>query len=278
MAKAKPKSVAKRTAKKPVSKLTVKTKAGTWKSYWQATRASIKFFGANWKILVWVTAIVALPTNLLTLGKSLSGDATVSAYVSLATVLMSLALIWTVLAKGAGEKVKARDAYYFGTAKFVVFLLVALALALQLLPFIIGAAIFVSAIYGSNVSISQVDWVLLVALWVALAVPSFYLLTHYVLAPLEVVSPTVQTPLQALRASRALTRGKGWRVFGQLLLFGVSVILAVAIPTVLFVWLYVLTHGGQIFLTLLQIVISLVFLPYSYVYLYQLRFQLTREQ
>ncbi len=252
------------------------TKVGVWRGFGGLARSSIGFYRKNTKSLIWITAIVAVPSALLSLLKA-TNDATVASYLSLASTLMSLALIWSILQIEAGKKVKAKQAYYFGTASFLRFLLLVMLLALSLLPFIVGVAIFTSAVYASAVPVGGADLVLLALLLFVLSLPTFWLITSYIFSLFEVNGKPDATPAVALKASRALVKGRGWWTLAELLLLFVLALGLMILPTALFLGLYVASHGSSIYLVLLQLTASFLVLPISYIYLNKLRLTLSKK-
>lgn len=220
----------------------------------------------NAKLLAAIALVVALPGGLLTLA---GVDPVISAYISLATVLMNLALIWTIDQLRQGHSVTVKRAYYEGTATVVQFMLTSVFLLLLLLPLALGGLLFNSAAGGaSSASIGTPERLLVAILWLILAVPSLFWLVRRLFALLIVVEDKT-TPLAAIRRSRELVKGRSWPVFGRLAALAAVVVVVILIPTVLLIVAAsatILNFG----LAALQLAVSLTVLPWSYIYLHKL--------
>jgi len=234
------------------------------KEFWGIFIKSIKDFRRNAKILIGIVMVAALPAALLALVQA--QDSTLATYLSIFSFFMTLALIWGIAKINTGNKISIKQAYYEGTSNFIKFILVALVLALQFIPFAVGATILINAIATTTIVISAWDWLILGTIWLVLAMPTFYWLSHYVFSIFEVGANNL-TPISALRTSKTVTKGRGFMIFGHFLLLLLSLILVTILPSVLLIYLYILTKGNQIFLSLLQLVSLLIILPIFYLYL-----------
>lgn len=246
----------------PLAKILSPTKLpGTW----VLLRQSVRFLRQHFWRLVAVVAVVAVPTSLLDLAIGTEGETQLRAYFSLAALLMNLALLWTIIKLDQGESVGLSRAYYLGTASFVRFMLVALVLALQLLPFIIGTSIYAIGVAGAGGSVALVEKLLLAGLGLALTAPTLFWLTRYLFA-LFIIPTSPKSPIEALRTSRAAVKGRGFGVFRRLGLFGLLAVVVLALPSV---GLILLAQGGG-WLVGLQLTTTLLFLPLTNIYLYKL--------
>jgi hypothetical protein len=208
---------------------------------------------------------VALPTGLITL--LVGEDSVVASYVSLATMFLNLALIWTVVEVKAGRPVTIKSAYYFGTAGIVRFLLTALIIALQLIPFTLGAAIYTNGVSGSTTSVTIPEKVLLGLVWLLLAWPSVYWVTRSIFSIYPIVEDLLP-PVAALKASAARVKGRFFPVLGRLMVLLVVMVVVLAVPSF---FLLGLEGVGRHWASFgLQLVSTVLFLPFSSLYLYNL--------
>jgi hypothetical protein len=223
----------------------------------------------RWRTSLWkVMIVLALPLSILGSVGGLGQDPTFSAYSSFATLALNLALLWTILRLARGQKVSIREAYYDGTAPLLRFLLLAICLALMLLPFSIGALIYISGITGTTLTATTPEKLLLGVVWAAFAVPSLYLISRYLLSIFTILEPGTG-PLQALRAAGRLARRKTWRITVRIAALVVVALLILTVPTVAATasgasWL------GIVALIIIQLLSTMVVLPISSMYLYRL--------
>jgi hypothetical protein len=230
----------------------------------------------RWKLkLVAVVAVVALPLTLFGFLAGISQDPTFSAYSSFLTLVMNVALLSVIINKVRGKSLSVRMAYYEGTAPLVRFLLVAFCLALMLLPFFLGALVYVSGVSGGTLVASAPEKAVLGLIWIVLAVPSLLLITRFILATVIIMEPGM-TPMAALRQASRLVRGRTFRVAGRLLVLGFVAVVILTVPTAIatttkVAWL------SSIGLALAQLVSSVLVLPVSDLYLFRLHESLVSE-
>ena len=155
-------------------------------------------------------------------------------YQVLLTILMSLVMIWTLRHVTAGERVRVKDAFYKSMTPLVPFFLVLLVIILQLLPLLIGSAIYnIVGTYG--IAVTGPEKFLWGFLFVVLACVSFYMICSSLFA-LYIVTLPDMTPMQALRSARKLVRYRRLSVFRKLLFLPVAagiIILVAMLPIVL---------------------------------------------
>lgn len=233
--------------------------------FWSLAKDSLRDYWTNRRSLVGVTLAAALPLGFLSL---LSEDPGIRVYGSFAAIIMNLALVWVIVRTQKGYIVGVKEAYYDGTAAMVRFLLVALVLVLQLLPFVVGATIFSAAVTDVTVSVGLPERLLVGLLWLILAIPTARWATKYCFALLLVSQPGV-TPLQALRSSKQRVQGKSWKVFGRLTSLVAMSVLLIFIPTAIF---YLFLPGTLLLigLAVLQLLVTVTVLPVFYLFLYRL--------
>lgn len=159
-------------------------------------------------------------------------------------VLFSLVLIWIFRQSSAGNKPKAKDAFYQGMYPIIPFLLVLLVMLLEVVPAILGSDLY-SATVTSGVASSGYEkavWIILTGLLVLL---SAYLLFSSIFA-LYIVTLPGMTPMKALRSSRQLVFSRRLSLIRKLLFLIVIFILVLVllvVPTIYFAaviapWLY----------------------------------------
>jgi len=224
------------------------------------------FWANRWGFLG-IAAVITIPATLLQLAPSLGDNQVVQAYLAIGALVMTVALIWAIVRLAEGRRPRVRQAYYEGTTAFVKFAIVFLILTLQLLPFAIGATIYITAIQAD---ITTAERLIFATIWLLLALPSFYWLNRYLFGLLIVHDPAM-TPVMALRASGRLVRGRFWMVFRRvaaLMMLFLAVLLGVLTAA------SALIHNQNLTLGILRLVANLLILPLFYLALYWLYHEL----
>lgn len=140
---------------------------------------------------------------------------TAGAYQFFLAVIVSLALIWGLRQTFANATFRIRDAYYQGMYPLVQWILVLLAVGIQLLPLIIGASLY-SMVISQGIAVGALEqgvWAILFAL---LSGVSLYFITASIFA-LYIVTLPDMTPVKSLRSARDLVSGRRLVVFAKLL-------------------------------------------------------------
>ncbi len=166
----------------------------------------------------------AIFVTLLTSGSSSSTIGSVYQWIFL--VIVSLAIIWALRMSKAGELWQVKDAFYKGMYPLVPFILIILVVALQLLPFFLGATAY-SFVSGS-VAISFVEKLPWLVAFIALTAVSGYFLITSLVAVYAVTLPDM-TPLQALRSAKQLVSGRRLQVLRKMLFLPFSLVLILGI-------------------------------------------------
>jgi hypothetical protein len=229
-------------------------------------KETFKSFRNHWGKLVLIALVIGAPTGLVTLFLG-AADSELAPYLSLAAVLMNLALIWSIMQLDKGERVTIKRAYYEGGTAVVRFFLVTITLALMLFPLMIGAIVFAAGVVGEGVTVSVGEQVLLGVVWLLLSFPTMFWLTRYLLSLITVVAEN-HTPVQALRASKKLVKGRSWTVAGRLAALGLVSLLVLALPAILLS--IVVGSEADVSRASLQLFTTTIILPFSYLYLYKL--------
>lgn len=176
------------------------------------------------------------------------------AYQFILLVSVSLAIIWALRRLHAGEKIRARDAYYRGMYPIVPFIIVLAVMVLQLLPFIIGS--FLYSFVGASGPVGGTELLMWGIAIFLLATVSLYLLSSSIFALYVVCLPDMP-PGVALRSAKELVFGRRWLIIRRILVLPVMLLLAgavIMIPAIMFItpaaiWIFFL-------LTLLAIVVA----------------------
>lgn len=201
----------------------------------------------------WLTSAALFGTLLGSAGTA-TGEAA-STYQAMLLVLTSLAVIWALRQSHAGEKVRAKDAFYKGMYPLVQFILVLLVLLLQLLPLAIGNLLY-SIVLQNGLAVTGVEQAVWAILFGLLALLSLYMITSSIFALYIVTLPDVK-PLQALRSARALVRHRRLMV-GRKIAFLPFVLLLIAAAVMLPIILWVTAVAEFVFfvLTVLAVLVT----------------------
>lgn len=249
-----------------------KTRLPKLPSAWGFIRQSLSDFRAHWTTYVFIVAIVAIPANLLGLIGTLSEDTSFNAYSTMAALFMNVALLTAMVhfANGA-KRIRFSDAYYDGSASVLRFILVSTALSVMTLPLMIGVLVYLIGSYPTaGTTPSLAEHAILGGVALLLAVPSFWLLTRFLLA-LPATVADGQRPMAALRRARHLTLRRFWPMLGRLLAL---IIITAAVSLLLytpFVGLgLLLPNQATFFFAVYQVILALLVLPFINLYLLKL--------
>lgn len=159
-------------------------------------------------------------------------------------IMGSLAIIWALRRLVAKKDFHIRDAYYSGMYPLIPFVLIVLLMTAQFIPFAIGG--FLYSIADANELIgSLLERGVFIAIWIGLSLLSAYWLANSLMAMYAVTLPDIY-PLQALRATKAIIKGRRWLVFrkifllalGLLTVFGLTLLLAIFVVPAVAVFVY----------------------------------------
>jgi hypothetical protein len=150
-------------------------------------------------------------------GSSSSGTTgATGAYQVMLLLIVSLALIWSLRQViGSDSKIRIRDAYYKGIYPLVPFILVLLVIGLELLPFLIGGALY-GIVIGNGIAASIIEKILWTLFFGGAALISLFLISSSIFA-LYIVTLPEMTPLKALRSARELVRYRRWVLLVKIL-------------------------------------------------------------
>ncbi len=231
--------------------------------------ASVRTFRAKLVLFLKVVSIVALPSTLISTfiaqdPNNATPDTGLSVYLSIATLLMNLALVWVVSRIDRDESVTLSEAYYKGTASIVRFILVALVLTLSCLPAAFALLFYNYGTVSATAVVSAPEKILLGFLALLFAMPTVILLPRLAFA-LQITVDTELSPLAALKRSWVITRKRLLYVLSQLLkLIGVFIIIVIPIAAAL------AFANNTLVIAVLDFLVLLVLLPFMNIYLYKL--------
>lgn len=150
-------------------------------------------------------------------GRSTSLDDRTGLVYAIISTITSLAFIWIMRKIWLGSKVTVKQAYYDGMYPLVPFTLIVMVAIIQSLPFSIGSFFFQLAI-NNSLSIGIIEKLFIVSMLVGSFLLSGYLIIGSVMALYAVTVPRVK-PLEALRTSKQLLKGRRFAVLRQSLIF-----------------------------------------------------------
>lgn len=166
------------------------------------------------------TSAFALFSYALT---SSSGTSNSSAnYQIFISLIVSLAVIWSIRQVLAGEKIGVRQAFYQGIYPLVPFLVIIFVIGLQLIPFAIGSFV-ITTILANSLAISVLELSFWWVIFGLLSLLSFYMVLSSIFG-LYISTLPDMTPLRALRSARGLVVHRRLQLVLRLL--GLPIILA----------------------------------------------------
>jgi hypothetical protein len=137
----------------------------------------------------------------------------------------------------------------------IQFFLVLLLIAVELLPFLIGAVIFATVTTGgiSSSGLEDFFWGLL---FILLATTSLYLICSSLVA-LYIVTLPEMTPMKAIRSARALVKSRRWLVIRKILFLPLALFIVTGLIMMPFL-LGLTVIAGWVFFVLSVIVIAVM--------------------
>ncbi len=153
---------------------------------------------------------------------SSSGSSSASAnYQIFASLLVILAIIWSIRQTLAGEKILIRQAFYQGIYPLVPFLTILVIIAIQLIPAFIGN-LLLSTVLANGLAISVMEKAFWWIFFILLLTLSLYMVLSSIFG-LYISTLPDMTPIKALRSARGLVLHR--RVQVSLRLIGLPVIM-----------------------------------------------------
>ncbi len=161
---------------------------------------------------------------------------TAGAYQLFIALVTSLAIIWALRQVIIGNRIRVRDAYYRGMYPLIPFLLVLIVIGLQLIPLIVGSALY-NIVISNGIAVHLIEKILWAIAFGGLGLASLYMLSSSLFA-LYIVTLPGMTPIKALRSARKLVSHRRWTVLRKIL--GLPLILLVVagiimVPIIIFI-------------------------------------------
>ena len=203
------------------------------------------------------------------IGSSDSSNNAAGAYQFMLGLIASLAIIWALRQVSAGTAVRIRDAYYKGMYPLIPFVLILLVISLQLLPLLVGSAIY-AQVMTNGIAVSLVEKIAWAIFFGATALASLYMVVSSIFA-LYIVTLPDMGPIKALRSARDLVKGRRWLLLRKVLFLPLALVILAAIVMLPFIiWLTALAQA-------VFFVIGLFVLVVMHSYLYTLYRELINE-
>ena len=216
-----------------------------------------------------VSSSLAIFAVLIGSSGSSNANAASSSYQLILVLIVSLAVIWALREVMAGSRIRIRDAYYRGMTPLVPFILVLLVIALQLIPFVIGATVY-GIVTANGIAVFAAEKVLWALIFGLLALLSVYMISSSIFA-LYIVTLPDMTPFKALRSARQLVRYRRWTVLRKVLVL--PLILLVLAALIMLPVILVVTVAAQWIFFALTMFSTVV----AHTYLYSLYRELLNE-
>lgn len=143
-----------------------------------------------------------------------------SAYQTVLILVTSLAVIWSLRQVYSKVPIRVRDAYYNGLTPIVTFVLVMLYVGLQLVPAAVGGFAF-SALVGGGVLTEWYEQVPVGVVSLGLICLSLYWFISSVFS-LYIITLPGMSPMEAIRSSKNIVRGRQVLVLRKLLFLPLS--------------------------------------------------------
>ncbi|HTB49059.1 MAG TPA: hypothetical protein VK712_03175, partial [Verrucomicrobiae bacterium] len=160
-------------------------------------------------------------------------------------------------------------AYYRGMYPLIPFILVLIVVGLQLIPFLIGSALY-SLIVTNGIATNLPEKLVCALIFALFALWSLYMISSSLFA-LYIVTLPDMTPRKALRSARELVRHRRWTALRKILCLPIILLLAAAIIMLpIIIWLTPLAQWIFFILTMFAVVAV-------HAYMYTLYRELLRE-
>ncbi|MEO7617214.1 MAG: hypothetical protein ABIS59_00055 [Candidatus Saccharibacteria bacterium] len=236
-------------------------------SGWGLWRQTIMAYRAHWRLYSIIVLVITVHAAIV---KVLApGDATITAYSSLAALIMNVALIYAIIGFNLTPDFKPslRSLFYDSSVVLIRYVIVGFCLAIMLIPAAFGLGLV--GLTSNTTTVPPLGEILLFAvIGLIIAIPSIYLLTRNGLALITVFEDD-NWPMQALRKSRTLTKGHFWAVLGRNIIMALGLLIAIIPFSAIFIGLLVITQN-TIFSAMYQIADTAILLPLLYTYLFKL--------
>lgn len=193
-------------------------------------RRALSHYRRHWWQYAKIVAVTALPVGFFEMYMGSNQDTALAAYLSLASFVMTTALVWVMARQFEGKTIRTppgtelprvssvATAYYTGSELFVRFMLVGLSLAAMIIPLAVGLGLLsLSLATTGYVSLASPEQLIITSVCLLIGLPTLYLLGGYALA-LVGVARDGGRPIETLKNARRLVRGHYWSVVARLVL------------------------------------------------------------
>lgn len=185
----------------------------------------------------WGNLSVGVTLFGLLLGNASGGTSAASGtYQSLFLIVVSLVMIWSLRQVQAGNKVGVKEAFYNGLYPLIPFLLVLIVIGLQLIPLLIGSALY-SLVINNGIAVTFIEKAVWGLLFATLSLLSLYMVSSSLFAIYIVTLPDM-TPMKALRSARELVRYRRWSVLRKVVFLPVALLVGAAIIFIPLILIY----------------------------------------
>jgi len=192
-----------------------------------------------------------------------TSKATASIYSIIFGIIASLAAIWMIRHREAGERVTIRLAYYEGMVQLIPYCAIVFFLTLQLLPAFVGFYIFQTTILSGAV-VSTFERSVPGIVWLFLSLLSLYWTTATLMS-MYVVTIPYKKPIESIRIGRSLVDGRRWFIIRKVMIGSATIVLVFAG----FAYWFVSQKWDEA-LQQLSVIFPIITLPIVHTYLYKL--------
>lgn len=203
---------------------------------------------------------VTLLNELFNAGISTNGEASI--YQTILVVIMSLVVIWVLrqVYSEPGKKLKLKASFYNSTTPLIPFLMVVFTISIQLVPFLLGSAIY-TTVTANGLAVTGIEKLAWGGAFFVLTLWSFYMVTASIFG-LYIVTLPETLPRQALKSARQLVRYRRWTVMRKLIIMPIALLLLLSIIVLpIAIWLTPLAEPIFFILSL-----AAVLAAHAYVY------------
>jgi hypothetical protein len=185
---------------------------------------------------------------------------TAGAYQFFLSIIVSLAIIWSLRQVLSGQKVRVRDAYYQGMYPLIPFILILIVLAIQLLPIVVGAGIY-EIVNVNNIADNTFEKLIFLVLLLLMIAWSLYMLCSSLFALYIVTLPNM-TPLKALRSAKQLVKKRRLIIFRKVI--SLPIVLFIVSAVIMLPIILLITSAAEWIFFILTILVLLIIHSYMY--------------
>ena len=245
--------------------------------FWALVRASGAEYRRWGRSLLGLALAVGLPVAAAsTWLLDTSSDSAMAAYLTLAQLTLNAALIFAILTLRANPsaKISWRQIYYDSSVVLVRLVLLAALLFLFSFPLILGGLIITYGLVIPGVAPGLGEQILLIILALLALAPGTIILLRSMWS-VYILFESPAGPLQAVGISWRLSKGFSTALFNRLFGLGILLLIVVLPLTAALLWAQTAWHSN-LFGFILQLILSVVVLPFATLYLTKLYQELPR--